>query len=156
MGILSKLFGRPSAASDAAIQHPILGSVRRHADYGWVAAETGLEIGRPCLESGEQAVPSSESERAALCARFAELLRELKPQLASCLFDLYENYHSEGGGTLEDKEAIWSTARLHSIGVDSAETIVLSYTFDWQDAGDDHVVSVYVEKGKVAGASIDG
>jgi len=139
--------------------HPLLGDMKRCTETDWLAQSAHLSLSDLPMDvwlAGDASAPSTTASEALM--RLLEDPSHLKALIQGHLFELWQNYFSESEppDKLESAEAIWGTGTWISLDVTDEENLSATFTFSWQAEQDDHLVTVYIEDGAVAGSSIDG
>src|SRR5262245_16627132 len=143
MGLWNRLFGSTSKV----IEHPVLGRISREAHNLWTVDEIE-SLG--CRGNPSLSLAGTEEGPAPECVTTYQRLREewanIAPEIARDIFEQNQNYFSdEPLRALSSPEDVWPTSELLDISVYSEGGFSLTYQFDWQDAQDGHITTVYFE-----------
>jgi len=159
MGILERLFGN-SGSKPVPVDtiHPIFGSIYMDTDSSWFA-ETSDPFG--CKGNPSLSIDGDDTGPFLASVDTFRQLRDnwtsIASTIAETLLELNHNYFSDNPDKqLETADGIWDTAELLSVSVGPDGNASLTYIFDWQLPGDDHQITVYLEKWNPTGTSIDG
>lgn len=174
---ITRIFGhsepkRHPVASDApddfpgwpAVTHPKFGSIFLEDEYGdysmWLASECRFQHYTGPIDisfAGDLIRPRAEAIQACDWAdeNWNDVLKLIESEAYTRFYKPYAD-HFKGVPKYASPDQLWGTETLLGMGFKDRNDFSITLQFQWQQPGDDHQITFYVEEGKCVSHSVDG